>query len=262
MTDSLFDQNDNNTEIQFDENKDYFGELVGEGKKFRDPQTLAKAKAQSDHYIKTLERRQDEMRQELIRKTEEANAQAKLQELIDRLEKPQKDDTTSSDNPNANADNTNQPSFDPNKIQSLVSESIVQYENTKKQRENMNVVQEKLKEQLGPNFQSVLQEKINSLGLSIDDVNNLAKKSPNAFFNTLGLTQTSPQDNGFMAPPRSNQRGTAFAPTGRTKRNESYYAELKKSDPKAYFDHKTTIQMEKDALELGEAFFDRTFANG
>jgi hypothetical protein len=40
------------------------------------------------------------------------------------------------------------------------------------------------------------------------------------------------------------------------KRTLSYYAELKKKDPKIYLDPKIALQMEKDSQALGPAFFD------
>jgi hypothetical protein len=39
-------------------------------------------------------------------------------------------------------------------------------------------------------------------------------------------------------------------------RTYSYYQELRKTNPIAYLDRKTALQMEKDSQALGDAFFD------
>jgi hypothetical protein len=57
---NLLDQS--NSQPTLDENKNYYEELVGEGKKFKDEKELAKGKWIADEYVKTLERSLDEMR--------------------------------------------------------------------------------------------------------------------------------------------------------------------------------------------------------
>jgi len=63
MPDNLLNQ-DPPAEPLFDPNKNYYEDLVGQDKKFKDNETLAKAKVQSDIFIKHLERQQDELRKD------------------------------------------------------------------------------------------------------------------------------------------------------------------------------------------------------
>src|SRR5688572_23205514 len=83
MTDSLLGGQDNG----FDDTKDYFTELVGDGKKFNDEKALAKGKAFADHHISLLEAEKAEMVEEHRKLREELNARAALEELIDQMKK-------------------------------------------------------------------------------------------------------------------------------------------------------------------------------
>ena len=244
MTETLLDNS--NPEI-----KDYLSEYVGEGKKFKDAETLAKAKYDSDQYIKTLERQKDELREDYLKMREESMSQAKLKELIDQLEAKQK---SSAITPNAPDMDVQKPQpFDPKEIEGLVSKSIQAHEMTKTQEQNFNFVKSKLKEKFGDNYQAPLKQQMDNLGLTEDYVNEMARKFPNAFLRTLGY-DAPPQDNKFQTPPRSEVAG--FAPVVQQDRTWSWYQNLKKTDPKTYHDQKTSVQMHNDAIRLGDRFKD------
>lgn len=248
---SLFDQNDDNTP-QLDQNKNYLEELVGEGKKFKTVEDLARGKAESDLYIQTVNRRSDELREDYLKLREEATAQAKLQELIDRLE-----NSNNRQPPQLPEEHLErQPQFDPNKLDSLIEEKFNKIETTRKATNNFNEVQKKLKEQFGNNYQSLLQEQMDKLDLTTEDINSLARKSPTAFFNTLGLNQ--PQQENLLTPPRSSQ-SSGFKPQSKEKRTWSYYENLRKANPKLYYDPKIANQMHDDAIALGQEFQDGDF---
>jgi hypothetical protein len=213
---------------------------------------ILKAKVDSDLYIKTLEKQKDELRADYLKQREELLAKAKFEELIDRFEKAPKDLQVAT--PAANEES---PKYDPKDVEALVLNKIQETKVLEKQTANFNQVQLKLKERYGNSYLDVLRDQQNSLGLSNSDVNDLAMKSPEAFFRIMGLNQEQQQN--FQTPPRSSQRNDNFAPQGQKKRTWSYYQELKKSDYKAYSDPKTQVQMHKDAAELGTAFEDGDF---
>ena len=236
-----------------DPNKDYLAELVGDGKKFKTEKDLARGKYEADLYVKTLERQLDELRSDYLKMREDSTSRAKLEELIGQLEAKQ-NQQLSSITPPAN-EVKDKPGIDPTELKSLVSSSIQEYEMTKKQQDNFNIVKEKLKEQFGDNYQTALKNQISELGLTEEDVNSLARKSPAAFFKTMGLQQASAKET-FQNPISSSQRSDAFRPKGKDKRTWSYYQEMKKTNPNLYLDPKINVQMHNDAMELGEAFFD------
>lgn len=240
-------------EPKLDPNKDYLAELVGEGKKFKSEKDLARGKYEADLYVTTLTRQLDELRDDYKKLREDSTSRAKLEELIGQLEARSKQ-SSNSDTPPAR-EVKDSPTLDPNELKSLVSSSIQEYEMTRKQTDNFNRVREKLREQFGDNYQSVLKNQIEELGLTEDDVNTLARKSPNAFFKTLGIEQAIAKET-FQNPVASSQRAETFRPKGSQKRTWSYYQDLKKTQPNLYLDPKTNVQMHNDAMELGEAFFD------
>lgn len=232
------------------EDKNYLVELVGEGKKFQSPEDLARGKYEADQYIEILKKRQDEMREDYLKLRKENEDKAKLEDLIKQMETQR---LASSETTQANEDR--KPAFDPAELDSLVSNKIQQHELQRRETDNFNTVMSKLRERYGNNYVSILQNKTEELGLSKDDVNTLARKSPKAFFNTLGLEQQQSQD-VYSPPPRNQQRSDNSATRGAPKRTWSYYQEMKRKDPKAWLDPKIAVQMQKDAVELGEAFRD------
>lgn len=243
MTD-LFQQQ-GQSDPQIDENKNYLEELVGPGKKFATPEDLAKGKWYADELIKIKNQREDELRAEYTRVIEENKTKASFEDLVKQL--------ASNKEPIVKEDKE---AFDPVKMEELVDRRIQQTESLKKQQENANLVRNTLKEKLGTNYQSILKQRTEDLGLSETFVNDLAKNHPTVLFKTLGLDQQQSQDNLFSAPPRSSQRNDTFAPSGSKERTWSYYQELKKANPKMYFDKQTAIQMQKDIIRLGERFQD------
>lgn len=241
---TLFDQN--NPEPQSDLTK----EAIIAKWKDKPREELENAKAESDLYIQTILRRQDEINKDYRRVLDESKAQAKLQELIDRFETLpiNRQDTTTPVN------DLERTPYDPSQLKSLMQETIREDVALRKSNENFLTVQKRLKEQFGDNYTSVLQKQMDSLELTSEDIDNLARKSPNAFFNTLGLNPAKSEDN-FQAPPRS-QRNDSFASQGTKKRTWSYYQEMKKTNPDLYMNSKIANQMHDDMVALGDDFKD------
>jgi len=249
MTENIFAVDN----TQEDPNLDYLKELVGEGKKFKTDQDLAKGKWQSDQYIKTLEMQKDELRKDYLKLREDYEARAKLEELIDQMQKHQQP-ANSDYTPPAKVD---KPGIDPKDIESLVSNKILELETSKKNQENFNIVKKKAQERYGSNYQEVLKQHREHLGISEEFANNLALNNPNVFIKTFELDQRPPDN--FQSPPRSNLRSDNFNQKGNQKRTWTYYQELKKKDPRGYLSQPTQVQMHKDYEELGSAFEDGDF---
>lgn len=236
----------------FDDTKNYYEELVGEGKKFKDNEALAKGKAYSDKMIEVMKPRFDELRTDYLKLKEELSARASMQELIDQINQQKK---TPVDDTHNNQLKT--PDLDPKKIEDIVSSKILEAENSRKEEANFKSVMGKLQEKFGSNYQNYLKQQSEQLGLDQSTVNELARKSPNAFIRTFGLD--AQQTEQFQSPPRSSGRADSFVPQGTEKRTWSYYQNLKKTNPSLYHDPKITNQMARDYELLGEAFKDGDF---
>jgi hypothetical protein len=83
---------------------------------------------------------------------------------------------------------------------------------------------------------------MNSLGLTAEDIQLLAKKSPEVAINALGLNQ--PQQ-PYSNPPMSNTRSDSFKPSVDI-RDAVYYEKLRRDNPKEYFSERTSVQRLKD----------------
>lgn len=225
--------------------------LVGEGKKFSSEEELAKGKWESDLYIKTLETKMDQLTADYTRLDADYKARASLEEMIDKIGLPKT--PASSDPPPANQ---SQPTIDQSQLKNLISQSLQETREQEKQQTNFNMVKTKLIERYGNDYQSKLTEQMQELGLNATAVDNLAHTMPQVLIKTLGLGEQTTEP--FRAPVRSQQN---FAPTGEKKRNESFYNEMRKDNPKLYYDPKTTVQRHNDALAQGEAFFNVSMVN-
>lgn len=252
MTDNLFDNVNSETPV-LDDNRDYYAELVGPEAKFKDNQGLAKGKAYSDALIEVQNRKLDQLVAENERLLNESRAVATLKDLINQVKPAQQ--LASSEQPKANE--VKESTFDLSLLDSKISEGIAQAERTRKETDNFNMVKNKLQERHGDKYPQVLKQTIESLGLSVEDANAMAKKSPAAFMRTLGLDQPQ-RTEGFQAPPQTRQNSN-FAPDGGKKRTWTYYQELRRSNPKLYNDPKINIQMQRDIIDLGDSFKDGDF---
>lgn len=230
-----------------DQNVNYLEELVGEGKKFRDVNELAKGKYEADRYVNTLVQQKEQLLQDYTRLKEEYETTASLREVADRIANPpqfnNRDNTPPANEP---------PVFDPNSLGPLVAQQVSALREQEKMQANEQVVEAKLKERFGANYGNVLKQQMEQLGLSEDYVRDMARRNPTVFFKTFDLDQPQAQD-PFKAPPRSSVRSDNFAPAT-NKRDWSFYEKMRKDQPSLYWNSKTQVQMHKDAIALGDSF--------
>ncbi len=213
------------------------------------PQTeLLEAKAESDLYIKTLTARLDDLKNDYLTLRDQSQTSTQLKDLIDRLEKERSgasNDTTH----DTNRDNGVQ--LKTEDIQTLIAQEVQKNKLLDKQAQNFNTVESKLKEAFGDNYQTIYKQRLDTLGLSQEFADDLARNHPTVFFKTFELDQQ--RGDAFQTPPRTQQRPTSFAPKAQV-RDWNYYQELKKTNPRLYLDPKIAVQMHDDAVALGSAF--------
>jgi hypothetical protein len=245
MTDDILDLTDN---------KKYL-DLMPESQ--RDPEALAKAKFNADAHIKNLEMRLDELRQDYLKVSADSQTRAKLEDLIRQMEGKQQlsreSQLASSEQPSAK-EVQEKPTIDFNEVDRHLANRLQQYEVEKKHAENAAFVKNKLKERFGDNYSDSVNQQITDLGLTAEDFNALARKSPAALLKTLGVDNI-PRET-YQAPPRGS---SGFNPKIEPKKTWAYFQKLKQENPNLYRDPKTTNEMTAAALELGEAFMDGDF---
>lgn len=249
---NLFNNQEELDQFKIEEGKNYFEELVGEGKKYKDPEALARSNIYANAHIRNLEHRMDTIGEDYRRLLDESKNRPRLEELINKLVSDRNDDASSRNEPASNEDNNNRP--DPELFRSFVSEEVQRIATTQKEKENYDMVLSKVRERYGSHYRDVLKDRGQELGLAEADINQMARRSPNLFFKTFDV-ETKPAGDMFQTPPTSQTRQSSFAPNT-VKRTQSYYDKLNKEKPGIYLDRKIAIQMDKDAQELGAAFFD------
>lgn len=229
-----------------DQNKNYLEELVGEGKKFKSPEDLARGKYEADEFIRMKNAEYDKLREDYLKLHEQFKAKASMEELVDRLSNSHtqtRDNTTDADN---------KPAYDPREVESLITSKYQEFETQKTAQQNFRLVQDKLQERFGDNYSSVVKQQMENLGLTREFVDELARKHPQVLLKTLGVYEQGNPDT-FQSPARSSVRNDHFAP--RTpKRDWAYYENMRKNNPALYTDPKTQLQMHEDAKADPAAF--------
>lgn len=245
---TLFDPN---TTPSLDDNADHLSELVGEGKKFKDAQALARSKKEADAFIESLKRENALIRQDFERLREEYNAVPRLQELVDQLSNSQGAPSSN----NLSDDGNTATGLKTEDIEKMITQRVAETVNQTRQREqeekNLRDVQSKLKERFGDSAPSFIKSQRESLGLTEEFVEDLARRHPAVFMKTFGL-ENPKQNDTFQAPPSSTNR-PSFTPSN-TKRDWNYYEDLRKTKPDLYWDTKTQVQLHKDYMEQGASF--------
>ena len=239
-----------------DPNVDYLAELVGDDKKFKTPADLARAKAQSDAFIKNLERELAETRQ----KAQEAIT---MKEFLTKLEASKVKGDNVVDNQNTNThqpQNTNEQT----KTQTLSEEDIVRVlesrDQVKIQTANFNEVKSALRTAWGENYQTVLQAKVAEMGVSQEFLDNMAKTQPKAFLKLVDVESAamSRQEDRQTLAPRNASVNTQSKQEKASQGLKTHkdFAKLRDSDPRAYFTPKIQNLRMAQAQLLGEAFYD------
>lgn len=157
---------------------------------------------------------------------------------------------------NTNTPNGSDGTLKPEMIEELVSKKVSQLEVERVQRQNLQTVQNELVKAFGNDYVTKLNETAESLGLDKQTLDNLAKTQPKAFFRLVGLDKpqaAAPQEPGLFTPPATRQT-SSFAPQTNV-RNQDFYSNLRKTDPKTYWQPATQNQMHIDAAKLGSTFY-------
>lgn len=259
MSEDLFNEENKDAPV-IDPDKDYFEEFVGEGKKYKDSKAAGRAILEKDLYIERLEKEGSEYRQEI-------QSRLSIEEALTKM--------NSESNTNSNAQATSQQEdgntgandsqgITPEAIDNLVEEKLKARELADQQRSikekedsNLDLVRGKLSETYGPNFAAKVKERAEELGVSTQFLTDTGAREPKALFKLLDLDVETPRrDLADPAPQRSVVNTASMTNAGPTDRTQSYYDNLKKQNPSEYWTAKVQNQRHKDALRIGERFFD------
>ncbi len=202
---------------------------------------LAKAKLDSDLHIKNIEREAEELRGEV-------KTRVGLEEFLTRMSN--NPNPPSEPNKQGNQPPPNEPA--PIDIEKLVEEKLTKAESNRIKQRNLDSVNQKLTEIWGDDANSKFRSTAKDLGMDVQELKDLAEKSPEAFFRVTNIRDRNETPSVGNLPRSSvsvNSDGSVSV------RNDKYYRSLKKSNPSLYYSAKTQVQMHQDAIALGEKYF-------
>ena len=196
-----------------------FSELVGEGKKFRDAEALAESKQASDSFIEKLQGELAELRTDLDRRLTAEEVAVQIRQEAQ----------------SATEGNTT-PALSEERIQTLVQTTIESTRTEETKGKNLQTADDKLAALYGDKRQDWLRGKASELGVSVDFLADVAKTSPDAFFNTIGVSnETAKSDPNVMTRGVDTQRladTNSHAPNANSK---AHFDQLRKEKPREYW---------------------------
>lgn len=237
-------------ELEFDPESNYVEQLVGEGKKFTDPNKLAFGKLQSDQFIERLKQENESMRKELLSRQRLEEIVTKLEPKITNQQSASNENNQGSERLDGETKPTTMSGLTPEQAEALITQKM-------REKENFDRSLNAVKEAYGDNYQTKLDAEAKRLGLSAEDVNKLAKTNTDLFVQIFKGTNTTPSDNYTPSSSINTTSLSSHKPqlTINGIKTEQYYRELKAKDPVAYRSPAIQKQEMQDAIKLGVAFF-------
>ena len=249
--DPLFSQSDqdNTTVDPIDPNKDYAAEFIGEGKKYKDIPSAARALAEKDSFIERLKTENAQMRSSL-------KGEEKIDALLDKLKtvQPQSPVDVINQETTSGQSNTNQ---QPTKALSIEEvEALLNRRRSEEDKQrNLAFAVDQVKKKYGANYALEMNKRATEMGVSQEFLTNVASTQPQAFLKLVEATEIKevrdqPQGtvNTSGLPRNDNTQGL---------KTQKYYTELRKQiGDSAYFKPKIQNELHTAAQKLGAAFFD------
>lgn len=260
--------------------------LVGEGKKFRTIEDLAKGKLEADRFIEQLKSELDELR----KKSEEAEKMSlTMEELFAKLESERNsggDESTPSTGETHQTEEGNRAepdvgtkealsALDPNALKAVVAEVLEEQRRKERIAQGLEkVVGEFAKTLEGDTpVNEALSKKLQEVGISESTFTAMAAENPDLALVALGLKKEEAKSDNRVAPPSPSVNSAAlmsgkddkpkFTPEsidlGLARQVDvpmpkSYWQALKKANPTEY--RLRSFEMTEHAKLLGENFWD------
>lgn len=188
-------------------------ELVGEGKKFKDLNALAKAKIESDKFIDHLKTEYDNLRSDFVALTTRLEVERATNDTREPVQPATPKVPTEVE------------------IASTVEKIVKGLADKKVIDENRATASNKMKEVYGDNAVAHLHQKATELGMSVNALADVASRSLPAFYTLVGISTSNPVNtgNGFQS--------TITVPPNPTKTGMSWedYQKVRREDPNRYY---------------------------
>ena len=209
-----------------DQVKSALDQLVGDGKKFKTEEDLAKGKLESDRFIERVLEEQKGMREtiaELQEKLVRAETKGEVDDLRRQLSERNAEQESKEETPS---------SLTQDDLDSLIEARITERETRASAKANVDQTNDALVTHYGDpeKASTAVQSRLKELGLSLEDLTSMAAKSPSA---ALSLVYGA---DGQKRPEELSLQSTANVPPRETpKDSKAAFDELRRKDPKRYW---------------------------
>jgi hypothetical protein len=243
---SVFDKDGNPVEGQAIES--YLAELVGEDRKFKTPEELAKGKFEADKFVEDLKRQNEELRKDLEEGT-------KLDELMKLIKEGQKSPEAPGGQqvPSETPGGTSPEPLTEEKLRALVENHVSQRESETQRQRNISAVDQEMNEKFGDSAHAVLVRRAAELDMTLEEAQELAASKPKAFIRLMGLDSKGTTPSPVTIGNTQRSEGGNFNRSGTT-RDWAYYQDMRRNKKSLYFSPAVQQQLIKDRLELGDKF--------
>lgn len=223
---------------------DLIAELVGDGKKFRSLEDLAKGKLQADSHISQIERENADLRKALGEYEEKVKKQRTLDDILEVM----KSNKATEGNPQT---------LDLDTVTQLVKnvtkeerESVLRDEN----RSKVNAALLNVADGDVNKARALVATRVKELGLTTEYFRNLSESAPQAALALINFKQQTDVLSGIR--PNVNSEAIRITGSDGDAKPNSYYMELRRKmgTAKFYADHALMRRMYADADKLGDKF--------
>lgn len=214
---------------------EYLDRLVGEGKKFKTVEDLARGKYEADAYVERLTKEQEELRQELEKRVG-------LEEKLDSLLKAQEGrDRTPSDPPAGKQ-------VDDLDLDKLIEGKLSEREKAHSEQAMFRDSQKAVIDHFGGDVEQAkafVAKRAQELGVTTEYLGSRAKESKQAFMALVGI-QARPEQRQTDRP-RGTHTDVPVNHQGAKPGSKQYYDQLRRENPRLYFSAKTQQEIFKAA---------------
>ena len=238
MAEGLFDEN---KEEPLSDDKDDVLKGKIEELKTKSPEELAKGKAHADQFIEFLK----EQNKGLVEELEKRSGSEKLLEEL----RAERDGKKKTEAPKGD----DSPGLVPEDLDTLIEEKLNSINNKKSLESNARKVDEELRNVYGDKAREFIANKAKELGLGVSYLGDVAAKSPNAFYQLVGMDKKESSSPG-MSQGTVNQE--ALDKSGSlTPGSNAYYQKLRREDAAKFYSPAVQRKMFEDRKKMGDSFY-------
>ena len=239
------DQPNGDTIHTANETPSILGSYVGDDKKYKTPEELAKGYNNADQFINQLKTENDQLRGELDKRL---NAE----DMVDQIKREREELQAS-----MKAQENTTPQLDEKALSDLISQTLDQKNTQKVAQDNIQAVDSKMKELFGTDKASeILQTKSKELNLSVEYLAEVAAKSPDGFYSLLGIGRDKTITPSITASTTNTEAVAKVNSIGAVEADTwNSFESLRRSDPKKYYTPTVQNKLFKARQDKGQAFY-------